>query len=319
MQRQRNLRWRIPEFPNSFDARQPSYRGMKGTEMRVSTFATFATAALAVLTGISSASAADLAPRYTKAPPIVTPVYNWTGFYIGGNAGYSWGRSRSDVSYFNTVTGAAIVPPAGSITGNSFNMDGAIAGGQIGYNWHSGGPWVWGLEADAQWSDERGGANYRCAATPIVGGTCLPGLTFLPPGVTGTNLALDQHLEWFGTVRGRVGWLASPQVLLYGTGGLAYGSIKSNAALTGVTPAGVAVTALGTSSDVRYGWTVGAGVEGVISGNWTAKLEYLYMDLGSKSFGPLTLAPASQIGANVNSDFTDHILRVGLNYRFTGR
>ena len=86
-----------------------------------------------------------------------------------------------------------------------------------------------------------------------------------------------------------------------------------------MTQAGVAVAALGSSSDVRVGWTAGAGVEGVISGNWTAKLEYLYMDLGSTSFGPLTLAPASQIGANVNSDFTDHILRVGVNYRFTGR
>jgi outer membrane immunogenic protein len=286
--------------------------------MRTPTIATLATAGFAALASISSASAADLAPRYTKAPPIVVPVYNWTGFYIGGNVGYSWGRSRSDVSYFNSVTGAAIVPPAGSITGAGFDMDGAIAGGQIGYNWQVNNAWVWGLEADAQWSDERGSAAFRCAATPIIGGTCLPGLTFLPAGVTGTNLALDQHLEWFGTVRGRVGWLASPQVLLYGTGGLAYGSIKSSVALAGVTPAGVAVAALGTSSDTRIGWTAGAGIEGAISGNWTAKLEYLYVDLGNYNVGSISLAPASLIRANVDSSFTDHIVRVGLNYRFGG-
>ena len=286
--------------------------------MRASVLATLSTAAFAALAGFAPVSAADLAPRYTKAPVLV-PVYNWTGFYVGGNAGYSWGRSRSDVSYFNTVTGAAIVPPAGSVTGGSFDMDGAIAGGQIGYNWQVNNAWVWGLEADAQWSDERGSTAFRCAATPVIGGTCIPGITFLPPGVTGTNLALDQSLEWFGTVRGRVGWLPSPEVLLYATGGLAYGEIKTTATLSGVTPAAVAVAALGSSSQTRVGWTVGAGVEGAIGGNWTAKLEYLYMDLGSTSFGPLTLAPASQIGANVNSDFTDHILRVGLNYRFTGR
>ncbi|WP_441277753.1 outer membrane protein [Tardiphaga sp. 172_B4_N1_3] len=274
--------------------------------------AAFAVAAVA--TG-SPASAADLAARpYTKAPALA-PVYNWTGFYIGGNAGYSWGKSRTDTTFVNTATGAVIVPPAGSITSGNFSMDGAIAGGQIGYNWQTpGSNWVWGLEADAQWSDERGGSAYRCANT-LIGGACLPGLTFLPPGATGTNIAVDQSLEWFGTVRGRVGVLASPTVLLYGTGGLAYGSIKSSAAITGFTPAGVAVVSAGSASDVRIGWTVGAGVEAVISGPWTAKLEYLYMDLGSYS-SSYSLAPASTVRADVNSSFTDHILRAGINYRF---
>jgi outer membrane immunogenic protein len=275
-------------------------------------------AAFAAMAGVSSASAADMAPRpYTKAP-ILAPVYNWTGFYVGGNAGYSWGRSRTDTSYFNNTTGAAIVPPAGSITSSGFDMNGGIAGGQIGYNWQTNNTWLWGLEADAQWSSERGSSAYRCAATPIIGGVCLPGLTFLPAGVTGTNLSVDQSLEWFGTVRGRVGVLASPETLLYATGGLAYGSIKSSATITGVTPAGVAVASAGSSSDVRIGWTVGAGIEGVISGPWTAKLEYLYMDLGNYSGGSYTLAPLSNIRANVDSSFTDHILRVGLNYRFGG-
>jgi outer membrane immunogenic protein len=284
--------------------------------MRASTFKAIATAAFTSIAAMHSASAADLAARpYTKAPAMVE-VYNWTGFYIGGNAGYSWGRSNADVSYFNTATGAPIVPPAGSIVNNSFDMNGAIAGGQAGYNWQTSN-WVLGLEADIQWSGERGSSAFRCAAT-ATGGICLPGLTFLPAGVTGTNLALDQSLEWFGTVRGRAGLLATPQVLLYATGGLAYGSIKTSGALSGVTPGGIAVASLGSNSETRVGWTAGAGVEGMITRNWSAKLEYLYMDLGRSNAGTFTLAPASVIAANVSSNFADHILRAGVNYRFGG-
>jgi len=265
----------------------------------------------------SSAFAADLPARpYTKAPVIVDPVYNWTGFYIGANAGYSWGRSNTDASFFNTTTGLPIVPPAGSISSSAFNMDGGIAGGQIGYNWQVS-SWVWGLEADAQWSGERGSSSYRCAAT-LGGGTCLPGLTFLPATITGSNVGLDQSLEWFGTVRARAGLLATPKVLLYATGGLAYGEIKTSGTLSGATPAGVAVLATGSSTRMRVGWTAGAGVEGVIAPNWTAKLEYLYMDLGSFDALSLSLAPASALGVNLRSSFTDHILRVGINYKFAG-
>ena len=284
--------------------------------MRASIFQAIAVSAFAAVAATSIASAADMAPRYTKAPPPVVEVWNWTGFYIGGNAGYSWGRGDSDVSYFSTVTGLPIAPAPGSITSAGFNMNGAIAGGQIGYNWQSNN-WVFGLEADAQWSDEKGRASYLCAATAI-GGPCLPGLTFLPAGATGTVLTLDQHLEWFGTVRGRVGFLATPKVLFYGTGGLAYGSIKSTGAIAGFNGNGVAVAAIGTTSDVRLGWTLGAGVEGKITNNWSAKLEYLYMDFDTFRAATFTLAPLATIGGNVDTRFHDHILRVGLNYTFGG-
>ncbi|WOH53966.1 outer membrane protein [Bradyrhizobium sp. sBnM-33] len=284
--------------------------------MRVSTFKAIAASALAVMAATSVASAADMAPRYTKAPPPLVEVWNWTGFYIGGNAGYSWGRGHSDVSYFNTLTGLPIVPPAGSILGAGYNMDGAIAGGQIGYNWQANN-WVFSLEADAQWSDEKGRGVLSCAATGV-GGPCLPGLTFLPPGVTGTSLAVDTHLEWFGTLRGRVGVLATPRVLFYGTGGLAYGSFKTTGTMAGVTPAGVAVASVSSNDDIRFGWTVGAGVEGKITSNWSAKLEYLYMDFDSFRAGSFTLAPASAIRADVDTRFHDHVLRVGLNYTFGG-
>jgi outer membrane immunogenic protein len=283
--------------------------------MRVSTLKALAASALVALATISAASAADLA---RKAPIAPVEIWNWTGFYIGGNAGYSWGRGNSTVSYFNTVTGLPIAPPPGSITSAGYDMDGAIAGGQIGYNWQSNN-WVFGLEADAQWSDEKGRAAYLCAATVVpAAGVCLPGLTFLPPGVTGTALTLDQHLEWFGTVRGRVGVLATPRVLFYATGGLAYGSIKTTGALAGFNGNGVAVASIGSSSDVRFGWTVGAGIEGKLDHNWSAKLEYLYMDFDTFRAGTFTLVPLATVGANVDTRFHDHVLRVGVNYTFGG-
>jgi outer membrane immunogenic protein len=284
--------------------------------MRAFVLKAFAASALVAMTATSAATAADLAPRYTKAPVAPVEIWNWTGFYIGGNAGYSWGRADSTASYFSTVTGLPIAPPPGSITGAGYNMDGAVAGGQIGYNWQSNN-WVFGLEADAQWSDEKGRGVFNCAAT-AVGGPCLPGLTFLPAGVAGTGLAVDTHLEWFGTVRGRVGVLATPRVLFYATGGLAYGSFKTTGTLSGFTPAAVPVTTVASNSDVRFGWTVGAGVEGKITSNWSAKLEYLYMDFDSFRAGSFTLLPAVPIGANVDTRFHDHVLRVGLNYTFGG-
>jgi outer membrane immunogenic protein len=195
-------------------------------------------------------------------------------------------------------------------------VNGGIAGGQAGYNWQTSN-WVLGLEADIQWSGERGRSAFNCAAT-AVGGVCLPGLTFLPAGATGTSLALEEKLEWFGTVRGRAGVLVTPRVLLYGTGGLAYGSIKTSGTLSGFNPGGGVLAFAGSNSETRVGWTVGAGIEGMITQNWTAKLEYLYMDLGRFNNSTFTLAPGSLIGVNVSSKFTDNILRAGINYKFGG-
>ena len=265
----------------------------------------------ALVIGASSAMAADLP---VKARPMPVEVWNWTGFYIGGNVGYSWGRSRSDVTFFNPVTGLAIVPPAGSTTQSSFNLDGFIAGGQAGYNWQSSSNWMWGLEGDLQWSRERGSTAFLCAATPIIGGVCVPGLTFLPAGVTGTNVAIDQRIEWFGTLRGRAGMLFSPSVYAYVTGGFAFGSIKTDMTIAGVTPNGTPVAAGVSSSTTRAGWTVGAGLEALFARDWSAKAEYLFIDLGSVSS---TVALASpQIAATVNSRVTDHVFRVGINYHF---
>jgi outer membrane immunogenic protein len=272
--------------------------------MRVSIFKAIAASALAALAATSAASAADLAARpYTKAPLMAEPVYNWTGFYIGGNVGYSWGRS-SDTSTLTNGVGTVLFTSA-----DRANMDGIIGGGQIGYNWQVQN-WVWGLEADIQGSDQKGRRDFLCPT-----GVCTPpfGVVAVFPGPA-VPVALDQKLEWFGTVRGRVGVLATPRVLFYATGGLAYGEVNTSAT--------IGAGAFGFNAhDTRVGYTVGAGVEGVIAGNWTAKLEYLYMDLGRTSGSFLTTIPALGGGVlsyNYSSRITDNIVRVGLNYKFGG-
>ena len=250
---------------------------------------------------VTGAFAADLAvkqPVYTKAPVMVEPVFNWTGFYVGGNLGYSWGRS-SDTSTVTNGLGTTFVT-----TGGSSNLDGIVGGGQIGYNWQMQN-WLWGLEADIQGTDEKGSRNFICPAV-----TCLPPAALALPDVAASA---SQKIEWFGTVRGRAGILATPQVLLYATGGLAYGEVK-----TGET---VGVLNSFSNSTTNVGWTVGAGIEGAIGGNWTARLEYLYVDLGhvSGTFATtLTALGGGFVTTSYNSHITDNILRAGVNYKFGG-
>jgi outer membrane immunogenic protein len=270
----------------------------------------------AVILGTAApAFAADI-PVKARPVPVVA-AWDWNGFYLGINGGYSWGRSRTTVDYFTTPGGVPILPPPGSITSGTFNLNGGIFGGQAGYNW-AGNGWLWGFETDLQWSGERGSATFTCAAT-IIGGACLPGLTFLPPGVTGTTLTFEQQITWFGTFRARAGWLVTPDVLLYATGGLAYGGIKNSATLSGFNPNGVAVAALFSNTRTNVGWTIGGGIEGHLGGNWTGKLEYLYMDLGriSNQVNLVTFGGTFGIGANISSRVTDHILRAGINYHFS--
>jgi outer membrane immunogenic protein len=284
----------------------------------------------------TSALAADLPARtYTKAPVYVEPVYDWTGFYIGGNVGYSWGSSNSTVSMSDATSGTILNSAIGK-----FNMDGVIGGGQIGYNWQRD-RWVFGLEADIQGSDQKGSTSGVCAggsatATTLAGLSSACALGHLgdtaPFNVAAFPVtdSLSEKLEWFGTVRGRIGPTITPTILAYVTGGLAYGQVNASGSISGtniVGPQGVngstlvPVAGSFSSSSTKVGWTLGAGVEGVISGNWTAKLEYLYIDLGSVSGSfatPLVAPSGAFLTSSYSSHITDNILRVGVNYRWGG-
>jgi outer membrane immunogenic protein len=289
-------------------------------------------AASVLALGSVSALAADLSPRmYSKAPVAIDPGYDWSGFYIGGNAGYSWGRATTDVTgsgttsttVFRTANGGpggvgdvttTAVIPATALPGGRSNVDGFIGGGQIGYNWQRS-QWLFGLETDFQGSGERGSFS-----------AC--GVAGCPAGSTITSA--DTRLDWFGTARGRIGYLPSQRVVLYGTGGLAYGALRTN-----VTN-GVVGIGTGTSStdDTRVGWTIGAGAEAALDQNWSVKLEYLYVDLGrfnnagASASSTATVANVPTQGfstattttlvGTASTRFTDNIVRIGVNYRWGG-
>lgn len=244
------------------------------------------------------AIAADLpvkAPIYTAAP-----VYNWTGCYAGGNVGYSWGRSRGDINVPNL---SSFFPPLPTSNSISADPQGVIGGVQIGCNRQVDNRWVFGVEADIQGSAQKASRTIR---------------TFSTSG-EGFSGNVESKLRWFGTLRGVAGFLVTPTIMLYGTGGLAYGDadISATIAATGFRGQGFRITAITSfgSSATMVGYAVGAGIAGVLpnSTNLTWKLEYLYVDLGSLSatgIDPI-IGPY-----HWSARITDNIVRVGLNYRF---
>jgi outer membrane immunogenic protein len=238
-----------------------------------------------------------------KARPL-PPAWSWTGCYVGLNVGYGWARfQKSEISQFNAVTGAFVA----NHPDFDFDGDGAVGGGQIGCNWQYG-QWVWGLEADLQ-------------VTSIEARDRLPGFF----GNTAGNFAgifteAQSALRWFGTARARAGWTVTPTTLLYVTGGFAYGRVNSHLGFGAITAGvvGAVGTAVGFDDQYHYGWTVGVGAESKIAQNFTAKLEYLYVDLGSADYAFNTVPG---LGGNVfnytwNQRVDMHIVRLGLNYQF---
>ncbi len=247
------------------------------------------------------AMAADLAPTYKAPAPAPAAFWSWTGLYIGANVGWagSSGDSVTNTGTDTSIGGLGTALALGFIPASvGTNHSGFIGGGQVGYNWQTAN-WVWGIEADFD-----GLAN--SSSTTAFSHT---GGVFVPFTTTFTN-----GLDSLGTVRGRVGFLSSPALLWYATGGLAYGETKVGSSLVGPTfapPANVAFTSTGMST----GWTLGAGIEWRFAPAWSVKAEYLYVDLGSR-----TETIGYAYGAN-NSTLTssvkerDNIARVGLNYK----
>ena len=264
--------------------------------------------------GASAASAADLPERsYTKAPPPIAAVYDWTGLYVGGNVGYGWGQNTDpSLSFVNPgnignvgvfLTAGEFLPRTSS--GNLFpnlNPNGVFGGGQIGYDQQFG-AWVLGAVADIQASDFKAS-----------------GLVTTPAVATGANLdeSLTAKIDWFGTVRGKVGFAANDW-LFYGTGGLAYGEAKSTIAF-GCTPGGIGCAGIGlagSASEIKVGWAAGAGVAKAF-GNWNVGVEYLHMDLGRSSVS------ASDILGNLlatttiteSQRFVEDMVRLTVNYKW---
>jgi outer membrane immunogenic protein len=224
-----------------------------------------------------------------KAPAApVRTVYDWTGFYFGANIGYGVGRDQTD-----TFQDQALIP-AGRALNEAFKLSpaGLLAGPQIGANWQTG-KLVLGVEADWQRTSQE---DYACR------NDC--------NGVL--NITYDQALRWFGTARARLGF-AQDRTLWYVTGGGAWGRVDDNFSLYstffGVSPSVSATHQLN-------GWTAGGGVETALAGPWTAKLEYLYVDLGSVTDSYTTPALFGGTTFSNTSWIRNNIIRGGLNYRF---
>lgn len=155
------------------------------------------------------------------------------------------------------------------------------------------------------------------APAAVAPATCLTGAGTFPPGAPGTTLSLSQALNWFGTVRGRVGLLISPTAFGYITGGLGFGSVNTSGTLGSDNLVGGAINTSFSNTQTNIGWTIGSGLEARVAGtNLTAKAEYLFLDLGTfHNFVAQSATTGIPIGSNISSHIFNNIVRVGLNYK----
>jgi outer membrane immunogenic protein len=218
------------------------------------------------------------------------PLYNWGGVYIGLNAGGAWVNQNAPVNTVATTLDPLfpqgfVIPGAVSTSSTGF-----AGGGQIGANFQIN-QLVLGIEADA---------DYLSNKTTVT-------------GTDPTGINSNQHvftLPFFSTVRGRIG-VAADRVLFYATGGLAMGEYQvQRTQLTGVAGTAVAGT-VENYSDLRLGWTGGAGIEVALSDNWTAKVEYLYADLQTLTYTfPISNRTQAAPTESIN------LVRAGFNFKF---
>jgi outer membrane immunogenic protein len=252
----------------------------------------------------ASSYAGQYDPVY-KAPSYAPPTVDWSGLYTGINIGYGVGRDPTTQTLCDTL-GLGL----GCEFQEQFKIGpaGFIGGLQAGFNWHAARNWVVGVEGDIQGSAQK---DTVCVLGCVTNA-----------GAIARSSTIDQSLEWFGTLRGRIGYAQSGW-LWYVTGGGAVGQI--NTSVTGIVTTtglggGTASTASVTSRDTKGGWVVGAGVETTITGNFSWKLEYLFLDFGNVTTSPITLNffPFGPFTGAVGSTLRDHVIRVGVNYRFGG-
>jgi iron complex outermembrane receptor protein len=252
---------------------------------------------------VYSAAAGSRAPILFKAP--VLTAWTWAGPYLGGTIGYSAGKSNTDTIFSDPASGAQLFA-----TNGSRRLDGAIGGAQAGYNWLAG-MFLAGIEGDLNYSGQRAKLNAVCP-----GEICNPGLIGVigDPSVT-ASFEQGQKLEWFATLRARLGVTVTPDAIAYVTGGVAVGEVMTAGTVFGFDGDGNPVNTIVSSHNTKAGLAAGGGIEGRLVDNWTAKIEYLYLDLGTVNTIPAPV-PNSTTAAAFNSRITDNIVRVGINYKF---
>jgi outer membrane immunogenic protein len=245
--------------------------------------------------GLSSAFAADLAVKAPYAVP--SPVWNWTGFYAGVHAGAGWGTTESTLTSISGL-GVPVTPVNLPIAQNS--RSGFLGGGQIGYNYQSG--WaVFGVQADIAGLDVKG-------TTPCI-----------------TVLSCTAKSDWLATATGRIGGVVADKTLVYAKGGAAWLNTTHSVTLPAVGIGGIGGLGVGgtaSTGTTSFGWLIGAGAEYAFSPNWSAFLEYDYMEFDSKN-AALDLSALGGLGAGAatgNVAFKNKlsIAKIGINYKFGG-
>jgi outer membrane immunogenic protein len=234
------------------------------------------------------------ASAYDAMAAVPPPIYSWTGFYVGVNAGYGFGNDHSQID---------LTAPGGTSTsepGVAVTPRGGLGGVQVGYNWQAAPHWLAGFEADLQGTAQNDTVCSSVVCFNQTGAAGGPGFEII---------TVQHQLDYFGTLRGRLGYVHN-NTLFYGTGGLAFGHVRETVHLS---TSGGTLLDQGTTKDLT-GYVVGGGIEASLWGGWSAKGEYLYMNLGNLSQN--IDASALQAGTSIvsNSTVRDHIVRLGLNY-----
>lgn len=306
--------------------------------MRRITLSLLAATAIGVVAS-QGASAADLMPRKAPLPVVVPPpVYNWTGFYIGGHVGAGFAREAWSNNNFNGFTCAEGDCFNGASGGaGSHNAIGVLGGPTIGYNWQApGSHWVWGIEGEWSFADLQGDHSNSVTSSFLDFGD-LDETPF--PGSATLNDRFSTQVEDIATIAGRVGWTSDAGTMFYIKGGGAWARSKYAASSTfsanfcsdlsdGICEA-TNGTGFWSGTSSKWGWLAGAGIEFALFDNWSAKVEYDYLGFGSRtvqlngSSSSTTLVDdccfvssgsGSTRGFNINQNIQE--IKVGLNYRF---
>jgi outer membrane immunogenic protein len=240
------------------------------------------------------AMAADLTPmvKAAPAPVMAVPPFNWNGIYIGVHLGGAW--ASRDFTQTNTLFPA-------TVEGGTITSSGIVGGGQIGWNWQFAPNWLLGVEADVSAADLNGSVN----TSPAVG-----------PAVVGWN----DKTDLFGTVRGRLGYVWN-NWMIYGTGGFAWADNQFTRTQLVAGPNSPAAGLVNSNSQTATGWVAGVGAEWGFARNWTARIEYLHIDVGGTISGfSAPVGVAGAVGVNTfginESDLTIDTVRAGVNWLF---